>query len=226
VTRDAFRREFSLPRRTAALIVSLGVGALVIQGRWPYALALIAAVVLWVPAHARLSRLRYPVRTGTLREIALLPWSCDIVWDLIEPAEKAPLLEPSYVRGYRVPGTPDGVGCRQAFELADGSTSVIEVSEYQPGRFATTRQVSPPSAEPRRTTQSVEPVDDGCKYTMTLELDVKLGLRILPAFEKQWRAFAADHFARVRKVLTESEAADSDRPPTQPPTRWAPPPPA
>lgn len=225
MSRDAFRREFSLPRRTAALIGSLGVGALVTRGHWRYALALIAAAVLWGLVHARLSGLRYPVRTGTLREVALIPWSYDIVWDLIEPAEKAPLLDPSYIRGYRVPGTPDGVGCRQAFELADGGTSVIEVIEYQPGRLATTRQVSPPSAEPRRTTQSVEPLDDGCQYTMTLEIDVKLGLRILPAFEKQWRAFATDHFTRVRKVLTETEPADSDRPPTQPPTRWAPPPP-
>jgi hypothetical protein len=225
VSRDYFRREFSLPRRTAALIGSLGVGVLLIRGQWPFALALFGAAVLWGPIHARLPRPRYPARTATLREVALLPWSCDIVWDLIEPAEKAPVLEPNITRGYRVPGTPDGVGQRQAFELSDGVTVVIEVIDHQPGRRATTRQVSPPAADSGRTTQSVDPVDGGCLYTMAIEVDVRLGQRILPALAKQWRAFAADHFSRVREVLAVTEPAAGDRPQTQPPPRWAPPPP-
>lgn len=85
---------------------------------------------------------RRPARTIRLEETTLLSHSCETVWGLIEPAEHMPLLEPKVAYGYRVPGTPHGVGERQATELHDGVTVIVEVIEHEPNRRAVSRQVS------------------------------------------------------------------------------------
>src|SRR5690606_14736564 len=105
----------------------------------------------------------------------------------IKPAEKAPLLDPTIRRGYRVPGTPEGLGEQQAFEHLDGSITMIEVVEYQHARRAVIRSVSPKPELDTRTIQSVEPVDDGCVYTMCWEVTVPAGQKLVPEAERLWR---------------------------------------
>ena len=91
-------------------------------------LVIVGATVLWSVA----DRLR-PGRTVEMHEVAHYTSDCNRVWNLIKPPEKAPLLHPNIRRGYQVPGTPDGVGEQQAFELDNGIMMVLEVTELTPG---------------------------------------------------------------------------------------------
>ncbi|MCA1007801.1 SRPBCC family protein [Rhodococcus hoagii] len=66
------------------------------------------------------------------------------VWDLIKPAESSMLLDPSVVRSFRAPGTPEGVGEIQVFiSRVDGREHVgaIEVVDEVSGEYAMTRQI-------------------------------------------------------------------------------------
>ncbi len=138
---------------------------------------------------------------GSYRESALLPWSCEVVWALIKPAENAPLIEPTILRGYHVPGTPEGVGERQAFEHDDGTTVTIEVLEYEPNRWAVTRTVSPPGELGGRTIESLRPEVGGCVYTVGRDFEVPSGCEVPATFDEFWRSWARDHIERVRHAL-------------------------
>ncbi len=173
-------------------------------------LVVVGATVLWSVAE----RLR-PGRTIEMHEVAHYASDCDRVWNLIEPPEKAPLLHPNIRRGYRVPGTSDGVGEQQAFELDNGDMMVVEVSELTPGRRAAVRMVSPPPDVPFTVSFELTPVDDGCLYRHQVELDIPRGKRLRPGYERTWRAETLEMFGRVRTVLSQSSA---------PPTAWPPPP--
>jgi hypothetical protein len=51
-----------------------------------------------------------------------------LVWDLIKPAENAPLMEPTITRGFRAEGTPRGVGEIQVFiHTLGGKEQVVAV---------------------------------------------------------------------------------------------------
>lgn len=181
------------------------------QGRGGLGLLIIvAATVLWSVA----ARLR-PARTVEMHEVTHYASDCDRVWNLIEPPEKAPLLHPSIRRGYRVPGTPDGVGEQQAFELDNGIMMVLEVTELTPGRRAVVRMVSPPSDVPFAVSFELTPVDDGCLYRHQIELKLPRGKRLRPGYERTWRTETNEMFGRVRTGLAQS---------SQPPTAWPPPP--
>ncbi len=84
------------------------------------------------------------------------------VWALIGPAEHASVLSANIVRGFTVPGTLTGVGQQQCFLDLHGNTSIIEVVEYEEGRRAVTRAISPRPAVPVRSLHTVELLDVGC----------------------------------------------------------------
>jgi len=205
-------REIFFRRLTWTGIVAFGgVSAafvyLSLPGYVAAALLVLFAGLIGPVIFTRIQRWRLPARTERLQEAALLPWPCKTVWDLVKPAENSPLLDPTIRRGYRVPGTPDGLGEQQAFEREDGWTIIIEVTEYQHGRRAVTSQVSPPAAEQLRTVQTVEPVDGGCKYRIAVEIELRAGQRVLPQFEKEWRDGTRVQLERTEQTL----AAELDR---------------
>ncbi len=144
------------------------------------------------------------VRTKRFVEVAELPHPCDVVWAFIKPAETSPLWEPSIRRGYHVPGTPLGLGERQAFESIDGTTTVIEIVEYEPGRRAVTMVVSPEPEPSVRSVYSLEPVEGGCALSLGSEIDVPAGGRVHPDYEDAWRTTTQAQLARLRHALAES----------------------
>ncbi len=223
--RDVLSRRLTFAQTVVPLCVSAVVIYLSLSGSWQLALGVLVAGGLAWWAFSVFQRRRFPARVERLQETAVLPWTCGAVWDLIEPAENAHLVDPTIVRGFRVPGTPDGLGEQQAFERADGLTVMIEIIEYRPRRRAVTRQVSPPPAELWRTVQEVEPVDGGgCAYTIALEIDLRAGQRVLPTPTLAWRAGVREQFPRVQQILasagpTQAAATDasSDRAHNWPP---------
>lgn len=167
----------------------------------------------------------YPARIARFEESAVLPWPSEVVWDLIEPAEKAPLIDPGVVRGFHVEGTPSGLGEQQALERRDGSTVVLEVVEYEHGRRAVARVVSPPGHDRNRWIASVEPTSGGCVYTVALEVALTAGFRVRRRFVSAWRADAREAIARIEWVLDDThprdrtEAPGIDQPAPGSPTR-------
>ncbi len=72
-----------------------------------------------------------PIRTFRIQEAVKLRQSPEVVWALIAAAEHAVVLTPeSVARGFRVPGTPAGLGEQQCLVDLDGNTSIHEVVEY------------------------------------------------------------------------------------------------
>jgi len=66
------------------------------------------------------------------------------VWDLIKPAENAPMFDAEYTRAFRAEGSPNGAGEIQIFiSNVDGRerVSAIEVIEEIPGQYAVTRTI-------------------------------------------------------------------------------------
>lgn len=144
------------------------------------AVAVLVVTVLVSTAALLLGRLRTPaavsvagtaVRTHRLQETIRLRHPQEKVWSLIHPAEHAPLLAPDVTRGYRVPGTPEGVGEQQALVGLDGVTQVVEVIECTPARRAVIKVVSPAMPVPVRLVYELEPLADGCFYTVRQEHD-------------------------------------------------------
>jgi hypothetical protein len=182
-----------------------------LSANWLLAVAVVLVAVLGLMADVWWTRRRYPARMVRLEESGFLPWPSEVVWDLIEPAEKAPLIEPGTVRAHHVAGTPSGLGEQQAHERLDGSIVVLEVIEYEHGRRAVTRQVSPPGNERPRTTQAVEPTNEGCIYTMAEETDLAAGQRILPAVEAAWRAYVQQQITRIELILAATHGSAAAR---------------
>lgn len=214
--------RLSLTGWIVVVCVALAIGGLIVSGYGMAALVILGAGS--VIAFARRGEPVRRVRVGGFEEVTEFPHSCDVVWDLIEPAEKSPLVDPSIRRGYHVFGTPDGLGEQQAFEHLDGSTTIIEVIEYQPGRRAGTRQVSPPGNEHHRTIQSVEPSVGGCVYTIRVEVDLPRGQHIPPDGEVTFRAFAHKHIAQIRQALAATDGPPFANPdPALDQAPWTPP---
>lgn len=189
----------------------LGIGVvcvgLVASGSGPMVLVLLAAAA----AVALVRRSPAPaVRVERYPVVWELPYPCELVWAFLRPAESAMVMDPAIKRAYHVPGTPVGVGERQAFEDVDGTTMVVEVIDYEEGRRAVTSLVSPPPEIPTRVINLVEPLDGGCALTLELELDVPTGLEVHPYFEEAWRSSAHAQVERLRAALAAREA-DSER---------------
>jgi hypothetical protein len=194
----------SRTRWIVVVCVAFTCAGLLLSGYGVAALVLLAAAS--VIAIARRGQPVRRVRVQRFSEVAELPHSCEVVWALIKPAESAPILEPLIRRGYHVPGTPLGLGERQAFESLDGTTAVFEVVEYEPGRRAVTTQVSPDPEPPRRHVFSLEPIEGGCALTLEWELEVPARQRLSPDDEDVWRTAIRAQFDRIRLVLAPSDS--------------------
>jgi hypothetical protein len=90
---------------------------------------------------------------------------------------------------------------------ADGMTVVIEVIEFEPGRRAMTRTVSPPNPGGERSIQEVDPIEGGCRYTIAQQVDARPGCRVFRSAEEQWRTWARASLERTRDVLASGESA-------------------
>jgi hypothetical protein len=174
------------------------------------------ATLLVFPVVAIGQRLALPPRTKTVVESAALPFSCQSVWNLIHPADNAPIMSAQFVRGYRVPGTPDGVGERQAFEQVDGTTVIVEVIESAQGRRAVTIQISPQPAVQQQTVFDLTPTDSGCVLQLSLEIQLPRGKRLVHGAEATVRASFRDNLARVNATLTANAWAPPLAPPSTP----------
>lgn len=218
--REILHRRLSWPEAVAYVGISVAF-IFLLSGDLLLAATVLLAGVVGPDVYLVVQRRRRPARTERLSEAVLLPRSCETVWDLVKPAEKSPLIDPTLRRGYRVPGTPDGLGERQAFEQLDGVTVIVEVIEYRHERRAVTRQVSPPPVEPSRLIHTVDPVDGGCTYTVAAEIELRAGQRIRPEFERAWRSTIRAQLERTRQLLDAScgdstETADARADPTPP----------
>jgi hypothetical protein len=148
-----------------------------------------------------------PTRFETifLQESAHLPAPPPAVWSLVMPAENGPLFNPQISRGFRVPGTPSGLGEQQCSMHVDGTTSILEVVEYhetEEGMRAVTCQVSPPLAQAARTVHQVHAAPGGSVMIFREEVWAPAGA-IWPAqHETLWHEVMADYFQRVRRVIT------------------------
>lgn len=222
-TLDLLNRRISIAQAILALGVFVAFFALAAEGNLVEGLGVVGLGVLLAYAAVLVQRRRLPARIGRWEESAVLPYDADLVWHLVEPAESAPLLNPSLSRGYRVPGTPAGLGERQALERHDGTTVIVEVIEYEPNRRAVTRQVSPKPVENLRTTTTLEPVPGGCRYTETIEIDLQPGQRMLAQSEQAWRSEVRQQVGRIEALL-DPAYAPHPRPPTSPASRDLPPP--
>lgn len=151
-------------------------------------------------------------RTVRFQEAARLWHPPGAVWALIHPAEYAPLLSSTTARGFKVPGTSDGVGEQQCFVDLEGNASIVEVIDFEMGRCATTRVVSPSPPVPTRTRFEIQPVDAGCIVTVTTEVDLPVGRAIPPDVEAEWRRWATEYLKRVRRVLGDEAGSQSFRP--------------
>jgi hypothetical protein len=191
-----------------AWIAVIGVGiscvALVLSGYGLPALTLLAAG--GAIASVRRGEAKRRVRVERFTEVAELPHSCDVVWAFIKPAESAPTWEPSIRRGYHVPKTPLGLGEQQAFESLDGTTTVIEIIEYEPSRRAVTTRVSPALELRSRNIYSLDPVEGGCTLSFGLEIDVPTRQRLLAGVEDAWRAVTRAQFERISQALAANES--------------------
>jgi len=134
-----------------------------------------------------------------------VPFAPETVEDLLYPAENAPLLDPTLARGYRVPGTPAGVGEQQAFVGLDGTTTVIEIVEHIPGRRAVVRHQSPAPGWSYWSMWTFEPTDDGCILTFANHLDPPSGAVLPPgraeALAQLWKTSIEKYLEIVVSAL-------------------------
>ncbi|WP_127782823.1 SRPBCC family protein [Rhodococcus sp. X156] len=147
-----------------------------------------------------------PARTVRISEAVLLRHPPEQVWELIFPAEHAPVLSPNIVRGFAVPGTPTvGVGHQQCFTDVAGNTSILEVIEHEAGRRAVTRTISPRPAVPHRMVHLVDPAPNGTVLSLGIEIDVPAGQQIDPGFEPLQRRGLRDYLDRAQRALAMAE---------------------
>ncbi len=120
------------------------------------------------------------MRTVRFHEAARLRHPPGAVWALIHPAECAPLLSSTTARGFKVPGTRNGVGEQQCFIDLEGNATLIEVIHFEVERCATTRVVSPSPPVPTRTRFEFQPIEAGCIVILTFEVDLPVGRGLRP----------------------------------------------
>jgi hypothetical protein len=210
-------------------ILALGIFVaflgLLAEGALVAGIGVLLAAIAGAALAVLVQRRRFPARSEQMAESVSCSYPCEVVWKLIEPAEMAPLVNPKLRRGYQVPGTPEGLGEQQALEYHDGTTIIIEVIEYEVNRRAVTRQVSPPLTAMIRSIETIEPVDEGCVYTLAVEYDLQRGQRLLRRAEQSWRADAREQVDRIPMILDSAESG-STRPgqsPKSAPTSFPPP---
>ena len=125
-----------------------------------------------------------PLLDGGNGEVIEVSASVDIsatrqsVWSLIKPAENGPLLSPHILRGFHVPGTPEGVGEIQGFlTVHDGRRHVvaIELVEEIPGELAVTRVLGTLD-DASRSTYALSDVPGGCRFEQRERFTVPPGL--------------------------------------------------
>lgn len=88
------------------------------------------------------------------------------VWSLIKPAENGPLLSPHIIRGFHVPGTPEGVGEVQGFiTVQEGRKHIvgIELVDEIPGTLAVARVLGSLD-DASRSTYVVTDTPGGCRF--------------------------------------------------------------
>jgi hypothetical protein len=159
----------------------------------------------------RTSGLSAGSRTVRFQEAARLRHPPGAVWALIQPAECAPLLSSTTARGFKVPGTPDGVGEQQCFIDLEGNATIIEVTHIEVERCATTRVVSPSPPVPTRMRFEIQPIGVGCIVIVTSEVDLPAGRIVRPDGETEWRHWAAEYLERIRRVLDDEVRSPSFR---------------
>lgn len=74
-----------------------------------------------------------------------------LIWDLIKPAENAPILEPTITRAFKAEGTPDGAGEIQVYiHTLDGKEHVtaVEITDAVPAEYAIIRSIGGGEATP------------------------------------------------------------------------------
>ncbi|TRW43152.1 hypothetical protein [Georgenia yuyongxinii] len=91
-----------------------------------------------------------PMLDGGSGEVVEVSVSTDIavtpaeLWRLIKPAENAALFEPHVLKGFHIPGTPEGVGEMQGFIIIqEGRQQVValEVVEEVSGEYVVSRLI-------------------------------------------------------------------------------------
>jgi hypothetical protein len=153
-----------------------------------------------------------PLRTFRIQESCKLRHTPEQVWRLVAPAEHGVLLLPETVaRGFRVPGTPEGLGEQQCFVDLDGNASIHEVIEYSEARYAVMRMISPASPIGLRATHRVEPLGDACILTIGMEFDAPADTTWTQDQQNEWRRGASQYVDRVRRTLA-AETASEGRP--------------
>jgi hypothetical protein len=144
--------------------------------------------------------------TLPIKEAVMLRHSPEVVWSLIRLAETTPLLDPNCQKGYRVPGTPSGVGEQQAFVDLQGRTSVIEVIDCVEFSRAVTRLIAPDSPVEVVSTTSIEPVAGGCILALTHQFGLPAGSAYTADQIADIRRGLRDYLERVRAALETWEA--------------------
>ena len=148
------------------------------------------------------------VRTFRIQEAVKLWHTPQQVWRLSLPAEHGVVLSPeSVARGFRVPGTPEGLGEQQCFVGLDGNTSIHEVMAYAEARYAVTRMISPPSPADIRATYRLEPLGEGCILSIGMEFDAPADTTWPQDQQDEWRRGTSRYLERVRLTLA-VETAD------------------
>lgn len=142
--------------------------------------------------------------TVRLQESVRLPQDVGTVWNLLHPAENAPLLSGRARSGYRVPGTPDGVGEQQAIVGLDGTTTVIEVVDVVPEERVTVRVVSPGADPGHLSTTLLAPAPGGGTILTMISEFAGPGHALRPEDELVWRAGTRDDLDRIRRTLDDA----------------------
>ncbi|WP_043498296.1 SRPBCC family protein [Georgenia sp. SUBG003] len=126
----------------------------------------------------------HPLLDGGGGEIVEVSASVDVrasrqsVWSLIKPAENGPLLSPHIVRGFHVPGTPEGVGEIQGFiTVHDGRKHFvgIELVAEVPEQLAVTRVLGTLD-DASRSTYALADIPGGCRFEQRERFTVPPGV--------------------------------------------------
>jgi hypothetical protein len=144
--------------------------------------------------------------TLPVKESVMLRHSPEVIWSLIHPPETAPLLSPDCQKGYRVPGTPVGLGEQQAFVDLRGNTSVIEVVEIVEFRRAVTKAISADSPIALTSVTSIDPVSGGCIFSVTHEYEMSPRGAYSVAQIAEIRQGIRDYLERVQRALVTWDA--------------------
>ena len=79
--------------------------------------------------------------------------------------------------------------------------------EYVEARRAVTRMISPPTIFPLRATYQLEPLGDGCIFSIGVEFDAHANFAWPEEERDEWRRMASRALERVRQTLA-ADAAD------------------